>query len=314
MRLPVDKNGLTRRAELLDSGHNEDDIVDLLKSKRLLRVSRGVYVVADRLPNLYVPDELYRLKCVAAATRTDSPFVLSHQSAAAVLKLPLLNPDRSKVHVVKAGSARGSSRSTRHVHTAPIAGAVCTVDGVDLTNAVRTAVDVACAAAARGSFAQALAVFDSALRAGISRDLLREGLGERRRCGIAIAKYALRMANGLAANPYESWSRAQMIEAGLPLPELQHEYFLVIKGVPGRAFSDFDWDEKLAGELDGEVKYLKYRRPGESELDAILREKAREEAFRDRGTDVIRWSSDDLWAGRMVGRVVERLRRLGFSW
>ena len=99
MRLPVDKNGLTRRAELLDSGHNEDDIVDLLKSKRLLRVSRGVYVVADRLPNLYVPDELYRLKCVAAATRTDSPFVLSHQSAAAVLKLPLLNPDRSKVHV-----------------------------------------------------------------------------------------------------------------------------------------------------------------------------------------------------------------------
>lgn len=105
-----------------------------------------------------------------------------------------------------------------------------------------------------------------------------------------------------------------MLTEGLPVPDLQHEYRLTISGVPSKAYSDFDWDEKLVGELDGKVKYLKHRRPGESELDAILREKAREEAFRDRGTDVIRWVIADLWNQQMVPRVAERLRRHGYSW
>ncbi|MFZ2511683.1 MAG: hypothetical protein WAW85_11435 [Gordonia sp. (in: high G+C Gram-positive bacteria)] len=310
MRLPIDSHGLTWRAEALDSGHSEDDLAQLIASKDLLRVSRGVYVIADRVKDLYVPDELYRLKCVAAATRTDTPFVLSHQSAAAVLRLPLLNPDRSRVHVVRDG-ARGSRRSTRHVHEGPTEGATVTVDGMTLTGLLRTTVDVAAEAAAGGRFARALAVFDSALRAGVLREELTEVLEQRRRRGIAVARYALRLADGRAANPGESWSRAQLIEAGLPKPDLQHEYVVTIDGVRQRAFTDFDWNEKVSGELDGTVKYLKHRRPGESELDAILREKKREEALRDVGTDPIRWTIDDLWRGRMVGRVAERLRRFG---
>lgn len=309
----MDAHGLTWRAAALDSGHTEDGLAALVTSKELIRVSRGVYVTADRLKDAYVPDELYRLRCVAAATRIDAPFVLSHQSAAAVLRLPLLNPDRRRVHVVSDG-ARGSRRPTRHVHSAPTAGATVTVDGVMLTDPARTAVDVAAEAAAHGSFARVLAVFDSALRAGVAREQLTEVLERRRRRGIAVARYALRLADGRAANPGESWSRAQMIEAGLPMPDLQHEYLLIIDGVPQSAFTDFDWDEKLAGELDGTVKYLKYRRPGESELDAILREKRREEALRDRGGDVIRWTTGDLQCGTMVPRVAERLRRLGITW
>ncbi|AVM00065.1 hypothetical protein C6V83_07060 [Gordonia iterans] len=302
--LPRDLNGLVWRKDALDTGHTEKEIADLIKGRDLFRVCRGVYVEAARVPEDERFAELYRLRCLAAGTGPGSTWTLSHQSAAAVLGLELLKPDRSRVHVTNGVCQGGMRRRRRQVHAAPLNGSTVSVNGAHVTGVARTAVDVA----AGGTFAQKLAVFDSALRAGCTRDELEAILKERRRVGAAAIRYALRMADKRAANPGESWSRAQMIEAGLPVPELQEHYILE----DGRdAFVDCDWFKKLIGEFDGKRKYLRDRRAGETEADVVLREKEREDRLRDLGLDVVRWDFPDLERKRMVPRVAYHLRRNG---
>lgn len=303
--LPRDVNGLIWRSRVLDTGYTEREIADLVKSRRLLRVCRAVYVDAAEVPDdEHRFRELYRLRCLAVATGSTPAWVLSHQSAAAVLGLELLSPDRSRVHVTNGVREGGMRRARRQVHAAPFNGSVVVVAGARVTGMARTAVDVASCA----TFAQKLAVFDSALRAGCTRAELLEILEERRRVGIAATKYALTLADRRAANPGESWSRAQLIEAGLPAPDLQAHYVL---DDGSDAFVDCDWGGVLIGEFDGKRKYLRDREPGESEADVVLREKEREDRLRDLGLDVVRWDWPDLRRRRMVGRVASHLRRNG---
>ena len=76
---------------------------------------------------------------------------------------------------------------------------------------------------------------------------------------------------------------------GLPPPTLQHE-------VPElRAVTDFYWEEfRTVGEFDGKVKYGRSLRPGEDPGEAVYREKRREDALRDLGLKVVRWTWDEL--------------------
>ncbi|GAA4748620.1 hypothetical protein MUG78_11400 [Gordonia alkaliphila] len=305
MDLPHDSNGLIRRTRALDLGFTDEDIADLLADETLLRVVRGVYVAADLAPLRTRTADLYRLRCLAIATGPTRCGVLSHQSAAAVLGLELLEPDRTRVHLTTGLGQGGMTSPKRHTHCTPLDDTAVQRDGVLLTNVVRTAVDVAVG----GTFAQALTVFDSALRIGTPRDELATVLTHRRRRGIARARVALAMADGRAANPGESWSRAQMIEAGLPLPVLQRR--VLLDDDLGEAFPDFSWDDVLAGEFDGEAKYHDYLREGETEADVVLKEKNRENGLRDLGFDVVRWDWPDLRADRMIPRVTRRMYRCG---
>ena len=79
-----------------------------------------------------------------------------------------------------------------------------------------------------------------------------------------------------------------------------------------QAALDWAWPEhKLFGEFDGEVKYLRYRRPGETVTQAVLREKRREDELREL-TDFgfIRFIWVDLFRGEQTaGRVRAKLRR-----
>ncbi|MFC0315723.1 hypothetical protein ACFQNE_17225 [Gordonia phosphorivorans] len=305
MELPHDDHGLIRRSRALDTGHTDEELTGLLADGVLLRVVRGVYVAADRVPAQTRQADLYRLRCLATATAPGNTVVLSHQSAAAVLGLELLAPDRTRVHVTNGFGEGGRVERLRHVHAAPLDGTCVRRAGVALTGVARTAVDVA----VTGSFAQALTVFDSALRIGVTRDELTAALGARRRRAIARARHALTLADGRAANPGESWSRAQMIQAGLPLPMLQRR--LTLDDDLGEAYTDFNWDDVLVGEFDGAAKYREHLREGESAADVVLREKARENALRDLGFEVVRWDWPDLEAGAMIPRLTRRMSRAG---
>ena len=180
------------------------------------------------------------------------------------------------------------------------------VDGVPVTTIERTAADIA-----RGAgFAGALAVFDSALRRGADRAVI-AGKLEDRRHGVAIARRALAYADPGAENAGESWGRAQMIEAGLPIPRLQHTFFDASGAFIAR--TDYDWEGLLIGEFDGMVKYQKHLRPGETPFEAVRREKEREDGLRCLGAMVIRWVWADLRAGNVVPRVSAWLERLGIA-
>ena len=62
----------------------------------------------------------------------------------------------------------------------------------------------------------------------------------------------------------------------------------------------------VTGEFDGRVKYGRLLKPGQSPGDAVFAEKQREDALRDLGFQVVRWTWDDL---ESPAQVVDRIRR-----
>jgi hypothetical protein len=252
------------------------------------------------------PREHHRLAAIAvAATCPDA--VLGHQSAATVLGLEMLRPDLERVHLVVAIGAGAHRTPTRHEHEADLGvDDVAVHDGIRVTALERTAVDVACTSTM--GFAGALAVFDSALRLGADRDRMAGMLLAARR-GVGPARRALRHADGRAENPGESWGRAQMIDAGLPVDKLQREFLDEHGNLVAR--TDFAWGDVLVGEFDGMEKYQKHLRPGETPFEAMRREKEREDALRRMGIMVVRWTWDDLVHGRVAAMIRDWLHRLG---
>ncbi|MGC4933673.1 hypothetical protein ACLQ3C_08305 [Gordonia sp. DT30] len=291
-RLPADAHGLIYRAAATAVGFTDDDLARAVRRKQIVRVVRGVYAAAAER----TPDQWHRLAALASVRSGTSDAPLSHQSAAVMHGLEMLEPNLRRVHRTASGGGFRSSSVHCHVDEVPDEH-IDEVDGVAVTSIEYTAVDVACSA---GDFAKALAVFDSALRRGADRDTLTLLLVRPRR-GVGRARHALHFADGSAENPGESWSRAQMIEAGLRPPQLQHKFYDDHGNFVAR--TDFDWDGLLVGEFDGYIKYQKLLRPGEDVTTVVLREKAREDALRAMGIMVIRWIWDDLRTGRVVAKV-----------
>nr|WP_064569278.1 type IV toxin-antitoxin system AbiEi family antitoxin domain-containing protein [Gordonia sp. LAM0048] len=288
---PADRYGLIRRATTLRLGISDDVVSSAVKRGDLVRLAPGVYVSATD-----DADDLYRLRSVAVATsaRDNESSILSHDSAAAVLRLSLLRPERERVHLTRIESGTGFVRGLRAVHAGPVtADEIVDVDGVRLTSLERTAVDVAMA----GDFARALVVFDRALAADADVSTMAHLIESRRRWrGAGIARRALSHADGASESVGESWSRVQMIEAGFPTPRLQHTF----RTDAGDARTDFDWDGILVGEFDGLQKYGRLVRPGETPRDALIREKRREDALRAQGIMVIRWTWGTLERGELA--------------
>lgn len=196
----------------------------------------------------------------------------------------------------------------RHIHTGRLdSHDRHIVDGAIVTTAARTAVDIACSVP---DFARALAVFDSALRREARREAMAEMLTERAgRKGVPVARRALSLADAGADNPGESWCRAQLIEAGLPVPTVQ--YRVCDANGDWVATCDLGWDGRVVGEFDGFDKYQRYLRPGERPMDVLKREKLREDAIRRTGTHVVRWVWDDLTSGAVAGIVSPWLQKFG---
>ena len=305
----VNKSGIIARSSALDSGFTDADIKNAVRGGELVIACRGAYVPTAELPQpgWRRDQEIYRRRSLAAAEVDDT--VLTHQSAAAVHRLALLKPDLQRIHVGVTRSSSGKRRPTRHIHCGLDPEDVVVIDGILVTSLARTAVDVAIAADLTGAsaFAGALAVFDSALRAGATREELQEMLDRRRRRGAVRARQALRHADGDSANPGESWSRAQMIEGRLPKPLLQRG----VEVFGDVYYSDYEWSRLLIGEFDGEGKYLTNRRPGETIAEAVMREKRRENALKDMGFDVVRWDWPILERNGVVAHVSPHLHRAG---
>ncbi|MGO3327113.1 hypothetical protein [Gordonia sp. (in: high G+C Gram-positive bacteria)] len=305
---PVDRYRIVHRALALEHGISERQIASALRAGELRAVARGRYILASDLAGRDdAADVFYRAQCVAAATGPGRP-VLSHDSAAAIHRIPLLYPDHEHVHVVTGRDAGGSRRSRRIIHAGLLrAGDVVEVDGVQVTSVARTAVDVALAA---GSFPQALTVFDGAVATTADREHIERLLADRRH-GVALARRAYSLADERSDSPGESWSRAQMIEAGLPVPDLQVQYRL---GSGRRAFCDFGIGVVFVGEFDGLVKYRREMRGEEAPEEVVIREKIREDELRELGLDVARWVWSDLCRGLLVPKLTAHYDKLGISY
>jgi len=250
----------------------------------LVRVRHGAYASA------HGADAVERHLQLVAATwpLLGEGAVLSHASAAALHGLPTWECDLAKVSVTRPHGGHGRTGAWLHARLGTLdAEQVCEVEGLRVTGLARTAVDQACCV----SFERAVATMDAALRAGVRRSELEQTVRlAKRRHGIGVARAALSFADGAAESVGESISRVLIAQVGLPAPALQVE----VRDRQGRwvARSDFGWiEQRVIGEFDGRIKYLGDEA---SVADAVIREKAREQAIRDAGWVVVRWTWADL--------------------
>ena len=170
-----------------------------------------------------------------------------------------------------------------------------------MTTVARTVVDIARSASRRS----AVVTGDAALRRGLLRPKLLAVVDECSAwCDVGKARKAIDFMDARAESPLESLSRVIFDERQVPVPEPQVE--IVVAGAAYRV--DFLWREAgVIGEADGRAKYSL-----ESSLSpeqAVWAEKLREDALRDAGFTIVRWTYGQLL--NQTDAVVERiLRRL----
>lgn len=275
-----------RRAVLAARGISEAGLAEVVEAGRLRRIAQGGYTPEPRGQRW----EEYRREVLACALRGGAgSAVISHQSAGSLHALPMLKPSMSRVHVSIGTRSGGGVRSRRHIHPRPLPPAdVVTLDGIRVTSRARTAIDIATG----GDFERALTVVDGVRRvwrypaaenpAPVPLAALQACLATLRTCrGTVTARRALAASVCRSESVGESWSRARMIEWGLPAPRLQVGYVL-----GGREyFTDFTWGS-LIGEFDGMDKY--------ADPEVIAYEKRRDSDFRAAGYSIFHWRWSDL--------------------
>ncbi|MGW3483393.1 hypothetical protein [Rhodococcus indonesiensis] len=269
------------RQDLLTQGISDDRIRAALRAGDLVALKPGVYLGRTDVASL---DDVGRHRVMArhfgAGLRPGD--ALSHVSAAVLLGLDVWNVDLRRVHVSRT-SARGRKATYLHVHATDWrAGDVIVIDGVHVTSVARTVVDLGRSL----PLDEAVVAGDSGLRAEPSARELLPGVlaAARHRTGASRAAAVANLLDGRSESVGESLSRLRMARCGLPRPELQHE--VVVRD--GRRYRvDFFWEtEGVVGEFDGAGKY--------SDRRDLVAEKHREDALRDLGLEVVRWTWADL--------------------
>ncbi len=292
---------LVLRPDALREGYSDDEISRLTRRLEWARLRRGAYVTGG------VPDSAavrHRLLVTATVTGLRRPAVVSHQSAAVLLGLPLWGVPLDRVHVTRRPPAWNDSSNALFIHVGRLDDdEVVEVRGIAVTAPARTAADLA----RTHSSECAVVVLDAALRAGnCTGEELTAALGRAGgRPGCRSAVRAVHLADGRSESVGESRSRVLLHRLGLPPSGLQFPVRTADGVLVGR--TDFVWeDHRVVGEFDGRVKYGRLLRPGQHPGDVVFEEKRREDAIRAERWGVVRWTWDDL---RSPARLDERVRR-----
>ncbi|MBN9374346.1 MAG: hypothetical protein J0I40_02930 [Cellulomonas sp.] len=268
----------------------------------LRRVRRGVYVGADHWQGIE-PRQRNLIEIRAAIDATRSPSLVSHRSAAALWGLPVVGAGGTEVHLTVTGDSGPDNRRTyvRHAVAGPVPASE--IDGIPVTSAARTVVDLA----RTDGFLTGAAAGDAALHRGaVTPDELQAALAAvGRGRGIRMARDVVAFVDGRSESAGESLSRVRMRELGVPAPDLQH----VVRddqGFGGRV--DFGWEGLgVVGEFDGRSKYG-IDEADRSASDQLWEEKLREDRLRALGLTVVRWTWSDAWLG---GPMLARLHTAG---
>ncbi len=277
------------------------EITRLTRSKQLVRVRRGAYAAVSSTAHDLT--SRHRQLIEATVRQSHDGAVVSHVSAAVMHRLPLWSTDLERVHLTR--DRRGGGRQRRYVvvHGHPLeAHDVVLVDDLQTTSLARTVVDLSCCLPAD----RAIALGDAALRSGLERCDLDEQLARAgRRTGIGRARRVIGLLDPRSESPGESRSRLLFIDHRVPAPELQFTVLDRDARLIGR--SDFGWPElRTLGEFDGRIKYGRSLHPGRDIEDVLFAEKRREDAMRELGWQMVRWTWSDLAEPENLTRRLQR--------
>jgi hypothetical protein len=221
-----------------------------------------------------VPHGDHVLKAGAAILLSGPGCAISHQSAALVHGIDLLDGDLSYV-TISSHSGRRGVRHGVHRYVVPLPDSHLTWRfSLPVTTPARTVVDLA----RTGTFAAGVVAADSALHQGLVAPLeLRIAASECPSRGSARAARVVEFASGLAESPLESLARVAFDDQGLPPPELQAS-IVGDRGFIGRV--DFYWKHyRTIAEVDGALKY--------ADPDRARKQLWRDKALRQAGYEVV---------------------------
>jgi hypothetical protein len=289
------------RRDAVRSGWSDDELGRLVRAGDLERLRRGAYV------NGVLPDDVagvHRLLVRATLAGLRQPAVVSHQSAAVLHGLPLWDVALDRVHVTRRPPAWNIAGRVLFCHVARLReDEIVELDGMQVTSAVRTALDLARSLPHEA----AVVALDAALHGRLlDHDTLRRRLFDIAGTpGSRSAARVVALADGRSESVGESRSRVILARWGLTPSALQFEVRTAAGHLAGR--TDFAWEDRgVLGEFDGRVKYGRLLRPGQEPGDAVFEEKRREDAVRDEGWGVVRWVWSDL---QVPHRFATRVRR-----
>jgi hypothetical protein len=283
----------------------------------LHRLVPGRFVESSAWSTLH-QDARHRLRVLAAAERLPVDEVISHWSAAALWRLPVIGSWPDRVHVTAAPDRKRQSTTAVVRHRRELVDEPQHLAGLPVTSLAETVIDIARIA----SFSQAVAMGDAALwreqhprdaggRPGVTTAELERVWSESHEYrGLARARRVLGFIDGRANRPGESLARVTMAALGVPAPELQHPIVLP----NGKRYElDFYFPEFDVGlEFDGRAKYLDPAfRGGRTAEQVVYDEKVREDHVRSalRGFGRCDWTVAGSPA--LLGGL---LRRIGVRW
>ncbi|MGH3502781.1 MAG: hypothetical protein ACRDQA_18090 [Nocardioidaceae bacterium] len=212
---PLEQPFTTQQAR--DIGITRHRLRSLLLDKTLRRVLHGVYAGND------LPDTIDMR--VQAAKLVVKPFVIVCDRTAAWLygvdtlkyrELEILPPIDTCVLPSQSRVRREGCQGHERDLEPPD---IIDVGGLQVTSPLRTGLDLGCALPRR----TALATLDWFLRLEhfTQTDLQRELRRFAGRRGVVQLRELVAIADGRAESPRESWARLVILDAGLPVPELQ---------------------------------------------------------------------------------------------
>lgn len=213
------------------------------------RLRRAAFAACD--PVQLTPEDRVVLMAIAVQHAATRPLIFSQGTASALLELPSIGTTTELVEIATPPGTRGRKSQARRRRTA-IPPNFVELDNLRATDVDRTIID----RARYASLESALAAADAALHLGIvaQRTLLSQAqhlpAGSR---GCKMAELAMALADHRTESPLESLSRARMFQLGMPMPELQVNFYDAY-GFIGRV--DFFWRQLgIVGEADGKVKF-----------------------------------------------------------
>lgn len=242
------QHGLVLRRQAFATGLSGPEIDRLRRSGEWVAVRPGVYAAASLWESLDPYVGRPRLRALAASLAMQRPHVLSHDSAALLLGLPVLLGDPETVHLTRPRVLGGRTTTGVTHHKATFeARQVVMIDGVHVLDAARTAVDIARHLGER----HGLVACDSALRAGTTRAELAQAVAPMR-CwpGVTTARRCVQLADGRSDSVGESLLRLMVLGLGIGRVDLQ----VGLRDRGREAWADLGVGRHLF-EFDGLIKY-----------------------------------------------------------
>ena len=305
----TDAHGLLMRSAALASGCDDRDLRAGVRSGELVRIRAGTYAWAPMWRALE-PRDRHALLARGVLLKAGTEMAVSHISAVVLHGGPLWELPLAAVHVTRVDRHGGRTAAGVVQHRGALAdGEVVDHDGMAVTSATRTAMDLVMLLGLERS----LPVLDDFLARRLTTRTALEACRRRMNSwpGTLVSDLAVRLCDGRRESVGESRTALCLFRGGVPRPQLQWP----VHDEHGREIArlDFAWPEaRVWVEFDGKEKYLRHRRAGESVVDAVLREKRREERIsRITGWRCIRLTWSDLYRSEATAAYVLQVLRGG---